>query len=160
MWYHQWKLAKWAVILLCKCIYSHPPGTCASKRLMCYQAANSRGTLVDEAELKCHPGGCHWQWQIYGPNFMYFFLENLAKSYVGTSLEGWHPHLWGILDLPLISIQYTHTQVFLTRNNACGLSGTHQYASDSCGIGLTYYDTSTYHITIPSSQLHSQKHLL
>ena len=31
------------------------------------------------------------------------FQGNLAKSYVGTLLEGWHPHLGEILDPPLIS---------------------------------------------------------
>ena len=29
------------------------------------------------------------------------FWENLAKSYVGVPLEGWHPNLGEILDLPL-----------------------------------------------------------
>ena len=129
---------------------------------MCHQAANSRGTLVDKAELKCQPWRVPFAVADLRPKFYVVFFGKLGKIVCWRLPGGLAPPPMGNPGSPppLISIQYTHTQVFLTRNNACGLSGAHQYASDSCGSGLTYYDTSTYHITIPFSQLHSQKHLL
>ena len=34
------------------------------------------------------------------------FWEILAKSYVGTPAESWRPHLWEILDPPLVTERF------------------------------------------------------
>ena len=60
------------------------------------------------------------------------FLENLANLYAPAPLlEGWHPLLWGVLDLPL-TCQSNRNACQLNRNTCQSNGNTCQPNSNTC----------------------------